>query len=141
KSSDERWLLREFLRQLGPAGKVIGAIATAVSKTSPRRTTGDRDVDSAREFLEALGHRTLTPASAGAGNHAKDAQNAAELLRQHGYEVDLAGKRIKEPSGREQSKQREEAAPVSPGASKPQTSERPTASAPNGEIEVETGTG
>lgn len=78
-------LVNAFLKQLGPAGKIISAIASAVGTTRQKPTTGDRDVDAARDLLEAFGYQVSPQASTGATKASIEAAKA--FLEQEGYKV------------------------------------------------------
>lgn len=84
-----RGLVDLFLRQLGPAGQVISAIASAVGDHRRRPTTGDRDVDAARDLLEAFGMQ-VQPKIPQRSGLAQGVEAAKAFLEKEGYEVRLA---------------------------------------------------
>lgn len=133
KAGAEKLLLNELLRQLGPAGQIIRAIATAVSSTRPRDSSGDADVDAARRYLEAMGRGSMSPPNSA---RSKDMEAAAKLLREHGFEGNLAAKTIRQPSQREQQQLREQERRQQPPAQKRER--KPAGTEP---VDVDMGTG
>lgn len=90
--------IRQFLRSMGTAGKVISAIVDAVGDHKPRRSTGDRDVDAARQLIEAFGFETLPPSARSEGTNVGRSLNAArKFLEEHGYQVMGPGEPIPAP--------------------------------------------
>lgn len=105
----ERNLVNQFLRSLGPAGKILSAIASAVGNTRSRPTTGDKDVDAARELLEAFGYTVSHPNLPPSSNVKQSVDAAKEFLEANGYEV-------REVGGKTETSPKPKDSPASPAA-------------------------
>lgn len=85
-------LLNRFLDELGPAGKLIRALANP--KGRPAQTSQARDLGAARDFLQSFGYEVLPPALERMRGPAELQRNigaAAEFLENLGYKVELPG--------------------------------------------------